>query len=129
MEVQIYLEVSSRAPRLKDGSYRYALTCAGAKITGSGTVDGTTSSNRLMLTCAAAALHRMRKASVITIHTDSRYLANNHQHMHTWAANDWKRTDGKPVKNADLWKTLKEAEAGHAVRYVTGPIPEGIVNE
>lgn len=34
-----------------------------------------------------------------------------------WIKKGWKRSDGKPVKNVDLWKLLIEASGRHTVDW------------
>jgi len=72
---------------------------------------------------AICALRSLTKPSVVTIHTDSRYLMDGvTQWMKRWKANGWKTADKKPVKNNDLWLALDEATAPHQVtwRWVKG---------
>ena len=43
----------------------------------------------------------------ITLCADSKYLLNGVETwMHKWTKNGWKRKDGKPVQNVDLWKEI-----------------------
>jgi ribonuclease HI len=69
------------------------------------------------------ALQSLTKPSVVTVHTDSRYVMDGAtQWMKRWKANGWKTSDKKPVKNNDLWLALDEATAPHQMtwRWVKG---------
>lgn len=114
MQVDIFLVISSRTPgKQKKAGYKYILVCNGHTLEGNGELKDTTG-HRLVMTCAIEALKRMTKPSMITIHTDCRYLINNH--LQEWKDAGWKRNGGE-LKNADLWQQLYELQKPHAVRY------------
>lgn len=114
MQVDIFLIISSRSPgKTKKAWYKYILVCNGRSLEDKGELKETTG-HRLLLTCAIEALKRMTKPSMITIHTDCRYLINNH--MQEWKDAGWKRPGGE-LKNADLWQQLYALQKSHAVRY------------
>lgn len=114
MQVDIFLVISSRTPgKQKKAGYKYILVCNGYTLEGNGELKDTTG-HRLAMTCEIEALKRMTKPSMITIHTDCRYLINNK--MKEWKDAGWKRQGGE-LKNADLWQQLYELQKPHAVRY------------
>jgi ribonuclease HI len=85
--------------------------------------EAATTNNRMEIMAAIRALQSLNKPSVVTIHTDSRYLMDGvTQWMKRWKANGWKTADKKPVKNNDLWLALEEALERHEVswRWVKG---------
>ena len=82
-----------------------------------------TTNNRMELMAAIKALEALKKPSAVTLYTDSRYVMDGlQQWLPRWKANGWKTSDKKPVKNADLWKSLDEAAKRHEVewRWVRG---------
>ncbi len=114
-QVDIFLVISSRSPgKLRRAWYKYILVCGKHRIEKKEDVQDV-SGHRLLLMCAVAALERMRLPSLITIHTDSHYLADNR--LSDWEKAGWKRLDGKELKNADLWQQLSSLLKTHAVRY------------
>jgi ribonuclease HI len=85
--------------------------------------EAATTNNRMEIMAVIRALQSLTKPSVVTVHTDSRYVMDGAtQWMKRWKANGWKTSDKKPVKNNDLWLTLEEATAPHQVswRWVKG---------
>ena len=117
MQVDIYLYISSKAPTVSGGKYKYKLTCNGGSIEGGGET-GPTTGHRLAMTCAIEALKRMSKASMITIHTSCRYLISGHAYLSSWQKSDWTKSGGEPLRNADLWQRLYELQKPHAIKYV-----------
>lgn len=116
-EVGIFLAVSSHSPgKIKRGWYKYIMVCGDYTVEKKAGTKETTG-NRLAMICAIEALKRMRKPSVITIHTDCRYLINGHGNLQAWKDNGWKRRDGRKLKNTDLWQQLSDLQKNHAVRY------------
>ncbi|HVZ70256.1 MAG TPA: ribonuclease HI [Rhizomicrobium sp.] len=82
-----------------------------------------TTNNRMELMAAIKALEALRKPSVVTIHTDSRYLMDGvTKWLDRWKAKGWKTAEKKPVKNVDLWQALEAVSEPHHVswRWVKG---------
>ncbi|HEX6611099.1 MAG TPA: ribonuclease HI [Hyphomicrobiaceae bacterium] len=82
-----------------------------------------TTNNRMELMAAISALEALKKPSDVELHTDSIYLRDGiTKWIHGWRRNGWKTADKKPVKNAELWQRLLEAQARHTVewRWVKG---------
>lgn len=68
-----------------------------------------TTNNRMELAAAIAALKVIKRdeSLPIFVRTDSKYLTDNwRQRLQGWIAGDWRKADGKPVENADLWQEL-----------------------
>lgn len=114
-QVDIFLIISSRSPgKMRRAWYKYILVCGKHRIEEKEDVQDI-SGHRLLLICAVAAFKRMRLPSLITIHTDSHYLADNR--LSDWEKAGWKRADGKNLRNADLWQRLSGLLSSHAVRF------------
>ena len=114
-QVDIFLIISSRSPgKMRRAWYKYILVCGKHMIEEKEEVQEV-SGHRLMLMCAVAAMKRMRLPSLITIHTDSHYLADNR--LSDWEKAGWKRADGKNLRNVDLWQQLSGLLRSHAVRF------------
>ena len=67
---------------------------------------------------AISALEALGRDTTITVVTDSAYVKNGvTSWIHGWKRNGWKTKDRKPVKNAELWQRLDEAQKRHAVTW------------
>ena len=77
-----------------------------------------TTNNQMELMAAISALETLDRASAITVVTDSTYVKNGVTGwIHGWKRNGWKTAAKKPVKNAELWQRLDEAQARHSVQW------------
>ena len=82
-----------------------------------------TTNNRMELTAVIQALASLKRRCRVTLHTDSVYVKDGiTSWIHGWKARGWRTSDGKPVKNVDLWQRLDELNRAHEVhwRWVKG---------
>lgn len=80
--------------------------------------EADTTNNRMELLAAINALEALARASTITVVTDSQYVKNGvTTWIHGWKRNGWKTSAKKPVKNAELWQRLDDAQARHNVTW------------
>ena len=80
--------------------------------------EKSTTNNRMELMAPIMALRKIKKASKITIYTDSIYLKNGiTTWIKNWEKNGWKSTNKKSVKNKDLWVTLNELSKEHVIDW------------
>lgn len=80
--------------------------------------DPATTNNRMELTAAIEALKALKRPLPVHLHTDSKYVIQGiTEWLPKWKARGWRKADGKPVENADLWKALEAAVAPHAVQW------------
>lgn len=79
-----------------------------------------TTNNRMELLGVIRALQALNKPCQVTIYSDSKYVVDafNQHWVDNWLKKNWVKSDKKPVKNVDLWKTLLEAKAPHQVQFV-----------
>ena len=85
--------------------------------------EATTTNNRMELMAAISALEALTRPSRVELHTDSVYLKDGiTKWIHGWKKNGWRTADKKPVKNAELWQRLDEAQRVHDIdwRWVKG---------
>lgn len=117
LQTDIYIYESSRAPRPREAKYYYKITCKGQCRQGWGRQPEATTGHQLAMCAVIAAFRHLVRPAVVTVHTDSSYLATYHKYAMKWQMNGWKKEDGQPVRNAGLWEQLLRLEAMHAVNY------------
>ena len=77
-----------------------------------------TTNNRMELMAAIRALESLTRQCSVKLTTDSQYVQKGiTEWLPNWKRRGWKTAAKKPVKNADLWKRLDEAVAGHDVEW------------
>lgn len=82
-----------------------------------------TTNNRMELMGAIVALESLTRPCPVVLYTDSQYVQKGiSEWIHGWKKRGWKKSDGKPVINADLWQRLDLAAQSHKVdwRWVRG---------
>ena len=72
------------------------------------------------LTAVIEALSVLKEPCEVSLYTDSQYVANavNKNWLWDWQRHSWKKSDGKPVKNIDLWESLLKLLDVHKVEFV-----------
>lgn len=67
-----------------------------------------TTNNRMELTAVIEGLLRLKYPCSVEVFSDSSYTVNGFTEgwVYAWEKNGWKKADGKPVLNDDLWKKL-----------------------
>jgi ribonuclease HI len=82
-----------------------------------------TTNNRMELMAAIMALESLKRPCPVVLYTDSQYVRQGiTEWIHGWKKRQWRKADGKPVINADLWQRLETANRAHKVdwRWVRG---------
>ena len=78
-----------------------------------------TTNNRLELTAAIMGLAALKRATRVTVQTDSQYVIKGiTEWLPVWKARGWRTADRKPVKNQDLWERLDQIAATHNIDWV-----------
>ena len=81
--------------------------------------DPETTNNRMELTAALEALSAVPEGARVALFTDSQYLKNAFTRfwLPAWKKRGWKKADGEPVLNQDLWMQLDAAFAARRVQF------------
>ena len=81
--------------------------------------DPATTNNRMELTAALMALSAVPEGARVALYTDSQYLKNAFTKfwLPAWKKRGWKKADGEPVLNQDLWVQLDAAFAARQVQF------------
>ena len=82
--------------------------------------EESTTNNRMELTAVIEALKKLNQKCDVTIHTDSKYVADAFLQgwIWNWMKKGWKKSDGKPVLNPELWKILISEINKHEYKIV-----------
>ena len=81
--------------------------------------EGTTTNNRMELSGMLFALRELKEPCFVVATSDSKYLLDGLQKgwAQGWRKKGWKKSDGKPALNADLWEALLELTSLHKMEY------------
>jgi ribonuclease HI len=99
------------------GGWGVRLACNGKVKLLSGGFARTTN-NRMELYAAVMALEALVRPCSVTLYTDSRYLrdAVEKRWLASWQRKNWKKADGRPVLNKDLWERFAILLNRHSTR-------------
>lgn len=85
------------------------------EMTGS---DPHTTNNRMELSAAVEGLRALKERCVVEVITDSEYVKNGiTKWLAGWKRRNWRKADGQPVLNQDLWQALEQQAARHNVEW------------
>lgn len=85
--------------------------------------EADTTNNRMELLAVIRGLEQLTKPCQVLLQSDSQYVVKGiTSWLKDWKRRAWKKADGKPVLNADLWQALDAQLARHHVeaRWVKG---------
>ena len=79
-----------------------------------------TTNNRMELSAVLFGLRALKEPCHITLQSDSKYVLDSISKgwVYGWQKKGWKKSDGKPALNVDLWQQLLAAIAKHEIEYV-----------
>ena len=100
------------------GGYCAILTFGQHRKTISGAEKDTTN-NRMELKAVIEGLKALNRPCDITVVSDSKYVCDaiNKGWLSSWKKKGWKKADGKPVLNPELWKELDSLLTTHNVNF------------
>lgn len=80
--------------------------------------EALTTNNRMELMAVVSALEALKRPLRVQVYTDSAYVCNGaNKWIDKWAANGWKNSDKKVVKNYDLWRRIHDLKNLHSVEW------------
>ena len=100
------------------GGWGAIIVCDGVEKELSGGEKYTTN-NRMELIAVITALSSLKESCSVAITTDSKYVADaiNKNWLEGWKRKGWKKSDGTPVLNPDLWQQLDKLLQKHTVQF------------
>ena len=123
MQVKIYTDGAARGNPDGPGGYGTVLEYVDSK----GTLHTRelsqgyrkTTNNRMELTAVIRALTALREPCLVTLTTDSKYVCDavTKGWVYGWQRKGWRKADGKPALNVDLWQQLLPLLQTHTVTF------------
>ncbi len=99
------------------GGWAYILRF-GAHVRETAGNDPHTTNNRMELSAAVEGLRALKERCQVELITDSEYVKNGITKWITgWKKRNWKKADGAPVLNMDLWQALDQQAARHEIEW------------
>lgn len=82
--------------------------------------DKETTNNKMELTAAIEGLSALKEPCRVKLYSDSKYLIDGitKDWARSWRAKGWKKSDGKPALNIDLWEKILELDEYHEIEYI-----------
>ncbi len=79
--------------------------------------EAETTNNRMELSAVIAGLSALKEPCRVALCTDSKYVADGIMQgwAKSWRARGWRKADGKPALNPDLWEKLLDLLEVHEV--------------
>lgn len=101
------------------GGYGVILEYNGNEAELSGGEKNTTN-NKMELMGVIIGLEALKEPCEVTVTTDSKYVTDafNKGWLISWQKKNWKKSDGKPVLNIELWQRLLKAASIHKVTFI-----------
>ena len=79
-----------------------------------------TTNNIMELTAVIEALKALKHPCRVDLYSDSKYVFDGLSKgwAESWRKKGWRKSDGKPALNKELWAELLELVAKHQMRYI-----------
>ena len=92
-------------------------TSAGPQEKEASGAEPDTTNNRMELMAAIQGLEALSRPCAVRLVSDSQYVVKGlMEWLPGWKRKNWKKADGAPVMNADLWQRLDAAARPHRVK-------------
>jgi ribonuclease HI len=100
------------------GGWAAVLVCEGKEKAISGG-EADTTNNRMELTAVVTALNALKYPCEVEITSDSKYVVDaiSKGWLDSWRKKNWRKSDGKPALNVDLWERLIPELERHTVKF------------
>ncbi|MBQ7399338.1 MAG: ribonuclease HI [Clostridia bacterium] len=79
-----------------------------------------TTNNKMELTAAIEGLSALKEPCRVRLYSDSKYLIDGITKgwARSWRQKCWKKSDGKPALNVDLWEKVIALDEYHEIEYI-----------
>lgn len=122
MNVNLYTYINAKGPGARDTAYAFILETETGKgpltLSKIGIFENVTG-NQAELETLAAALKRINKPCMLTIYTDSVYVAAGFDQgrVKKWIETGWINAKGKPVANKEEWMEVADLLGEHKFSF------------
>jgi len=116
-EIYLYTDGACSGNPGKGGYGAILSYCGHEKVMSEG--FSLTTNNRMELLAAIVGLEALKEPCKVTLYSDSKYLVDAIQKgwVYGWKKRGWKKSDGKPALNPDLWERLLTQLGIHHVTF------------
>lgn len=122
--VDIYTATKSSSNSKTMGKYGYKIVFirkTGKPETREETLQTIGTRHELEVKAITEALSRLNQSCEVHIHCEDTFVVNMIDfRIHEWAGNDFRKTNGTPIANADGWRTLWKKMQGHLIKTERG---------
>ncbi len=82
--------------------------------------EASTTNNRMEITAVIEGLKCLKERCRVNIYSDSAYTVNafNNRWIEGWVSSGWRKPDGKPLSNVELWQQLLSLVTFHEVKFI-----------
>lgn len=82
--------------------------------------ESQTTNNKMELTAAIEGLSALTEPCEVMLYSDSKYLIDGMTKgwAKSWKDKGWRKSDGKPALNSDLWEKILELDKKHKIEYI-----------
>lgn len=82
--------------------------------------ESQTTNNKMELTAAIEGLSALTEPCEVMLYSDSKYLIDGMTKgwAKSWKDKGWRKSDGKPALNTDLWEKILELDKKHKIEYI-----------
>lgn len=79
-----------------------------------------TTNNRMEMTAIIEAFRALKRPCRVRLHSDSALIINAFKQgwIRNWQQRGWRKADGKPVENLDLWQEMLRVIEPHEVEWI-----------
>lgn len=120
--VKVFVKTSLQGPCIRDGRYAAVVEYISSRGAVTREISGEekeTTYHRSVLLAIIEALDLLKVECSVTVYTDCIFVKNTAERgsPENWRRSEWKKADGREVKNRDLWQQFTELAGRHEIAF------------
>jgi len=124
MTIDVYVD-GSCVPNPGQGGWMFCYEKDGTWVDVTGHEDEATN-NQMKLIAAIRAIEHFPKGTKLRVLTNSKYVQDGASNLlPDWKTQGWNKSDGKPIKNQELWMRLDKAARTRTVDWEWARVQDG----